>query len=158
MAKAPERTHKTHGASKPSSTISFKASRSRQRLMKNTPSTARLPRPACRSRIRSARNGILARAAFRLFGDKSRLHRDGLRTQPAMTDLPRIRKRPLDAEAHRSGRAADEIDIASCATVAYSSEDPANPVEHLLDGPSGPGATRWMSARPDTVEHIVLEF
>ena len=75
-----------------------------------------------------------------------------------MTDLPRIRKRPLDAEAHRSGRAADEIDIASCATVAYSSEDPANPVEHLLDGHSGPGATRWMSARPDAIEHIVLEF
>jgi hypothetical protein len=75
-----------------------------------------------------------------------------------MTDLPRIRKRPLDAEAHRSGRDAGEIDIAGCATIAYSSEDPAHPVEHLLDGHSGPGATRWMSARPDTVEHIVIEF
>ena len=73
-----------------------------------------------------------------------------------MTDLPRIRKRPLDAEAH--GRGAGEIDIASCATVAYSSEDPAHPVEHLLDEHSGPGATRWMSARPDTTEHIVIEF
>src|SRR5260370_26508104 len=49
-----------------------------------------------------------------------------------MTDLPRIRKRPLDAEAHA--------------------------VEHLLDGHSGPGATRWMSARPDITEHIVIEF
>jgi hypothetical protein len=67
-------------------------------------------------------------------------------TQPAMTDLPRIRKRPLDAVAHTSGRAADEIDIAGCATIAYSSEDPAHPVEHLLDGHSGPGATRWISA------------
>jgi hypothetical protein len=55
-------------------------------------------------------------------------------TQPAMTDLPRICKRPLDAGAHTSGRAADEIDIAGCATIAYSSEDPAHPVEHLLDG------------------------
>src|SRR5256885_9634285 len=73
-----------------------------------------------------------------------------------MTDLPRIRKRPLDAEAH--GRGASEIDIASCATVAYTSEDPAHPVEHLLDGRSGAGATRWMSARPDTTEHIVIEF
>src|SRR5438477_8283413 len=73
-----------------------------------------------------------------------------------MTDLPRIRKRPLDAEAH--GRGAGEIDIASCATVAYSSEDPAHPVEHLLDEHFGPGATRWMSARPDTTEHIVIEF
>jgi len=75
-----------------------------------------------------------------------------------MTDLPRIRKRPLDAEAATSARAAGEIDIAGCATIAYSSEDPAHPVEHLLDGHSGPGATRWMSARADTIEHIVLEF
>jgi hypothetical protein len=28
----------------------------------------------------------------------------------------------------------------------------------MLDGQSGPGATRWMSARPDTIEHIVIEF
>jgi hypothetical protein len=27
-----------------------------------------------------------------------------------------------------------------------------------LDGRSGPGATRWISARPDTIEHIVVEF
>jgi hypothetical protein len=75
-----------------------------------------------------------------------------------MTDIPRLRKRPLEADAAASGRAANEIDIAGCATVSYSSEDPAHPVEHLLDGQSGPGATRWMSARADTIEHIVLEF
>ena len=73
-----------------------------------------------------------------------------------MTDIPRLRKRPLEADAAASGRAANEIDIAGC--VSYSSEDPAHPVEHLLDGQSGPGATRWMSARADTIEHIVLEF
>ncbi len=27
-----------------------------------------------------------------------------------------------------------------------------------MDGCSGPGATRWISARPDTVERIVVEF
>jgi hypothetical protein len=74
-----------------------------------------------------------------------------------MTDIPRLRKRPLEADAAASGRAANEIDIAGCATVSYSSEDPAHPVEHLLDGQSGPGATRWMSA-PDTIEHLVVEF
>jgi len=72
--------------------------------------------------------------------------------------LSRLRKRPLEADAATSGRAAGEIDIAGCATIAYSSEDLAKPVEHLLDGHSGPGATRWMSARPDTTEHIVIEF
>ena len=75
-----------------------------------------------------------------------------------MTDIPRLRKRPLEADAAANGRAANEIDIVSRATVSYSSEDPDHPVEHLLDGQSGPGATRWMSARADTIEHIVLEF
>ena len=75
-----------------------------------------------------------------------------------MTDLPRLRKRPLEVEAAASGFATNEIDIVSRATISYSSEDPAHLVEHLLDGQSGPGATRWMSACPDTVEHIVIEF
>jgi F5/8 type C domain len=69
-----------------------------------------------------------------------------------------LRKRQLTAGGARSARAADEVDIASCATIAYSSEDPAHPVEHLLDGRSGPGATRWISARPDAIEQIVVEF
>src|ERR1700730_9853264 len=75
-----------------------------------------------------------------------------------MTDPSRLRKRPLEAEAATSDRAAGEIDIAGCATIPYSSEDPAHPVEHMLDGRNGPGATRWVSARPDAVEHIVIEF
>lgn len=28
----------------------------------------------------------------------------------------------------------------------------------MLDGYSGPGATRWVSAHPDTVERLVVEF
>src|SRR5229473_7368376 len=72
--------------------------------------------------------------------------------------LSRLRKRPLEADAATSARAAGEIDIAVGATIAYSSENPAHPVEHMLDGRCGPGATRCISARPDTVEHIVVEF
>jgi hypothetical protein len=75
-----------------------------------------------------------------------------------MMDPPRLRKRPLEADMAASARGAGEIDITGCATIAYSSEDPAHPVEHMLDGRGGPGATRWLSARPDTVEHIVVEF
>src|ERR1700719_4960516 len=75
-----------------------------------------------------------------------------------ISDPSRLRKRPLEAEAATSGVDAGEINIAGHATIAYSSEDPAHPVEHMLDGRSGPGATRWMSARPDTTEHIVIEF
>ena len=72
--------------------------------------------------------------------------------------LSRLRKRPLEADAATSPGAADEIDIAGCATIAYSSEMPAHPVEHLLDGRSGPGGTRWISARPDVIEQIIVEF
>ena len=75
-----------------------------------------------------------------------------------MTDISRIRKRPLEADPAASGRAANEIDIAACATISYSSEDPDHPVEHLLDRHSGPRATGWISARPDTIEHVVVEF
>jgi len=74
------------------------------------------------------------------------------------SSLSRLRKRLLKADAATSAGAAGEIDISACATIAYSSEDPAHPVEHLLDGRSGPGATRWISARSDTIEHIVVEF
>jgi hypothetical protein len=72
-----------------------------------------------------------------------------------MTEPSRLRKRPLEADAATIARAADEIDIAGCATIAYSSEDPAHPVEDLFDGRSGPGATRWMSARPNTLERAI---
>ena len=75
-----------------------------------------------------------------------------------MKNPSRLRKKPLAAGATMSASVADAIDIAGCATIAYSSENPRHPVEHMLDGRSGPGATRWTSARPDTVEHIVVEF
>ena len=75
-----------------------------------------------------------------------------------MTNISRLRKRPLGANVPANTGAADEIDIAGCATIAYSSEKPDHPVEHLLDGNSGPGATRWISARPDTLEQILVEF
>lgn len=75
-----------------------------------------------------------------------------------MRDHSGLRKRPLEADAAANAGAAGAIDIAACATIAYSSEDPAHPVEHMLDGDTGPGATRWISVRLDTVEHIVVEF
>jgi hypothetical protein len=51
-----------------------------------------------------------------------------------------------------------EIDLRARATIHYTSEAPAHPIEHMLDGSSGRGATRWESARPNTPEEIVVEF
>ena len=75
-----------------------------------------------------------------------------------MTNLSRLRKRLLEADVATSTRAADEIDIAGSATIAYSSENPSHPVELLLEGRSGLEATRCIGARPDTIEHMIVEF
>jgi hypothetical protein len=43
----------------------------------------------------------------------------------------RLRKRPLQPDAAANVGIADEIDITGCATILYSSEQAAHPVEHL---------------------------
>jgi hypothetical protein len=73
------------------------------------------------------------------------------------TDTLRIRKR-LMSEETVPPESLGEIDIASRATLAYSSEDPDHPLEHLIDRHFGRGATRWASGRQDATERIVLEF
>ena len=71
---------------------------------------------------------------------------------------PPLRKKLLDDEANLSGVASSEIDLARDATIGYSSEDPAYPVEHLADGRGGSSGTRWVSGRPNMTEQIVIEF
>ena len=68
-----------------------------------------------------------------------------------------VRKRRLD-EAARRGPAPGALDLARLATIAYSSEDPAHPVENLLDGRAGPGGSRWAAARPDETAQLIVEF
>jgi hypothetical protein len=70
----------------------------------------------------------------------------------------RIRKRLMNERSLTSPDGLGEIDIAGHATLAYSSEDPDHPLEHLIDRRFGRGATRWASARQNSTEHIVLEF
>jgi len=74
------------------------------------------------------------------------------------TDSSRIRKRLMNEQSLTSPERPGEIDIASHATLAYSSEDPNHPLEHLIDRHFGRGATRWASARSNATERIVLEF
>jgi hypothetical protein len=83
---------------------------------------------------------------------------DAVHATMSDSNPPNFRKRQLGSHGATRTPPVDEVDIARCATIAYSSEDPAHPVEHLLDGQSGLGATRWMSARPDVTEQIVVEF
>jgi F5/8 type C domain len=74
-------------------------------------------------------------------------------------DTARIRKRLMSEHGSTppDGRLG-EIDIATQAILTYSSEDQDHPLEHLIDGHCGRGATRWAGARPNETELIVLEF
>src|ERR1700681_619339 len=74
------------------------------------------------------------------------------------TDTPGMRKRLMSEQSLRPPERPGEIDIASRATLAYSSEDPAHPVEHLIDGHYGRGSTHWASGRTNATDRIVLEF
>lgn len=68
-----------------------------------------------------------------------------------------IRKR-LIAPAASPPDAANAIDLAACATIAYSSEDSAHLIENILDDHIGPAGTYWSSERADTVEQLLIEF
>jgi F5/8 type C domain len=76
------------------------------------------------------------------------------------TNSLRVRKRLLAEPGSPSSAPlpSNEIDLAARATILYSSEDPHHPIEHLLDGRSGRGATRWSSGRLNTTEEIVIQF
>jgi len=69
-----------------------------------------------------------------------------------------VRKRLLSAGNESSIRPRGEIDIPASATIAYSSEKPGYPIDHLFDRSHGSGATRWVALKADTVERIVIEF
>jgi len=75
-----------------------------------------------------------------------------------MSPASGIRKRLLRDESTTSAGGAREIDICSEAAIAFSSEHHDHPVEQLFDGRSGPGGTRWLSARPNSTEQILVEF
>jgi F5/8 type C domain len=74
------------------------------------------------------------------------------------TDPSPVRKRPLNEQSSKPPERSGEIDIASHATLVYSSEDPDHPLEYLIDRHCGRGGTRWASARLNSTERIVLEF
>ena len=77
-----------------------------------------------------------------------------------MTQAPKhIRKRLLQQDGNAApATTAGALDLAAIAAIAFSSEDPQHPVEHMLDGTTGPGAKAWRGAHPDSVEQIIIDF
>jgi hypothetical protein len=76
-------------------------------------------------------------------------------------DLSGARKVPLSPTAlfgPDDPAEHNEVDIAARATIHFSAEDPAHPVEHMLDRSSGRGASRWSSGRLNVTEELLLVF
>jgi len=73
-------------------------------------------------------------------------------------DMDQVRKRLLDGARLLPARSRAELDVIAGATIAYSSEDPAHPVDNIFDGRDGAGGTYWESARESTTETLLIEF
>jgi len=72
--------------------------------------------------------------------------------------MSQIRKRLLKDAGLLPGSSSAELDITAGATIAYSSEDPAHPVDNMFDGQNGSGGTYWESMRENTTETLLIEF
>lgn len=72
--------------------------------------------------------------------------------------MEQIRKRLLQDARLLPARATAELNVTAGATIAYSSEDPAHPVDNMFDGRDGPGGTYWESAHENTTEALLIEF
>jgi len=71
--------------------------------------------------------------------------------------MSNLRKRRLE-QSTDSVDDSPSIDLASVATIDYSSEDPAHPVERIVDDDAGPGGSYWAGGQADTTEQLVLAF
>ena len=69
-----------------------------------------------------------------------------------------VRKRLLPKEGENPAAFAGEIDIASQAVLAYTSDDPDHLIDNLIDGHHGRDSTFWAGAKPNTMERIIVEF
>ena len=69
-----------------------------------------------------------------------------------------VRKRLLPKEGENPATFAAEIDIASQAVLAYTSDDPDHPIDNLIDGHYGRASTFWAGAKPNTTDRIIVEF
>ena len=74
------------------------------------------------------------------------------------TGKARLRKRLVVEQSRRPCETQGEVDLCSCAVLNYSSEDPAHPIDCLIDGSCGQGGTYWASGRENVTEQIVLAF
>ena len=66
-----------------------------------------------------------------------------------------IRKRRLENNIEALPNA---LDLATLATLVYTSEGSEDVIENILANQTGPGSPRWCAAEPDVGQEIILEF
>ena len=69
-----------------------------------------------------------------------------------------MRKYPLPVSPTEGSNLTNEIDLRSRAKIHFSSESADHPVEHMLDGSGGRGATFWSGKCANEMQTIVFEF
>jgi hypothetical protein len=69
----------------------------------------------------------------------------------------RVRKHLLTPES-ASATVTGSLDLASCASLGFSAEDPGHPIENILKDHGGPGSSYWASDRDNTTELLIIEF
>jgi hypothetical protein len=72
--------------------------------------------------------------------------------------MDRIRKRLLEDARLLPASSSAELNLTAGATIGYSSEEPAHPVDSMFDGRDGRGGTYWESAQDNTSETLLIEF
>ena len=68
--------------------------------------------------------------------------------------IPSVRKYLLTPPVTRSD-VTGSLDLAACAKLGFSAEDPAHPVENILDDDR---SSYWSSGRDNTTELLLVEF
>ncbi len=53
---------------------------------------------------------------------------------------------------------ANDLDLRACSEVYFSSAHPDHPIDHLFDGSTGEGASRWVAGRRDRSETVLFIF
>lgn len=72
--------------------------------------------------------------------------------------MSQVRKRLLDDARLLPASSSAEVNLTAGATIGYSSEEPAHPIDNLFDGRDGPGGTYWESSQENRAETLLIEF
>jgi len=72
--------------------------------------------------------------------------------------VSQVRKRLLEDARLLPPSSSAEVNVTAGATIGYSSEEPAHPIDNMFDGRDGAGGTYWASSQENRAEILLIEF